>query len=67
MTYQSRTTAHAHQTEAMTRLRAQPSTFALLMGMGTGKTKVILDEWGERVSEVPNLLVVAPAGSFGNR
>jgi len=66
MTYQSRTTAHAHQTEAMTRLRANPSTFALLMGMGTGKTKVILDEWGERVGELPNLLVVAPAGSYGN-
>jgi Superfamily II DNA/RNA helicases, SNF2 family len=64
--YTSRTTAHAHQIEALNRLRARPDTFALLMGTGTGKTKVVLDEWGERVSEIPNLLVVAPAGSYAN-
>lgn len=38
------------------------------MDMGTGKTKVVLDEWGARVvaGDLDNLLVVAPAGSYMN-
>jgi len=66
--YQSRTVARAHQNEALTRLRAHPQVFALLMGTGTGKTKVILDEWGERVAagELQNLLIIAPAGAYAN-
>jgi SNF2-related domain len=66
MTYTPRLPARAHQTIALNRLRDQPETFALLMGTGTGKTKAILDEWSDRVSELPNLLVIAPAGSYAN-
>ncbi len=42
--------------------------FALLAEMGTGKTKMTLDEWGEMVDarHVENLLVVAPSGSYRN-
>jgi SNF2 family DNA or RNA helicase len=38
------------------------------MEMGTGKTKVILDEWGARVhaGDLDSLLVVAPAGAYSN-
>jgi len=66
MTYTPRLPALAHQNIALTRLRSQPTTFALLAGTGTGKTKMVLDEWSERVDEVPNLLVIAPAGSYAN-
>jgi hypothetical protein len=42
--------------------------FALLMEMGTGKSKVIVDEWGERVDakDVFDLLIIAPAGCYLN-
>jgi len=68
MAYQSRTVARAHQREALSRLRENPEVYALLMGTGTGKTKVILDEWGERVAsgDLQNLLVIAPAGAYAN-
>lgn len=68
MSYQSRTVAHAHQSEALARLRANPHVYALLMGTGTGKSKVILDEWGERVAsgDLQNLLIIAPAGAYAN-
>ena len=66
--YQSPTTPRAHQLDALARLHEHPEAFALLMEMGTGKTKVILDEWGERVSrgELNDLLVLAPAGAYDN-
>jgi len=66
--YSSRTLNRAHQSEALAHLRSHPSVFALLMGTGTGKTKVILDEWGERVmsGDLQNLLVIAPAGAYAN-
>jgi SNF2 family DNA or RNA helicase len=40
--------------------------FALLMAMRTGKTKVVLDDFGRRwvAGEVDDLLVVAPAGVY---
>jgi hypothetical protein len=66
MAYTPRLPNLAHQTIAQTRLRSQPTTFALLMGTGTGKTKVVLDEWAERVDDVPNLMIFAPAGSYAN-
>lgn len=42
--------------------------FAYLMEQGTGKSKVILDEWGEWAVNggPPDLLVIAPAGSYRN-
>ena len=66
--YHSHTINRAHQTEALSRLRSNPHVYALLMGTGTGKTKVILDEWGERVAsgDIQNLLVIAPAGAYAN-
>ncbi len=55
----------AHQVEAMKRLAGQES-FALLMAMRTGKTKVLLDDYGrlELAGEVQNLLVIAPGGVY---
>jgi SNF2 family DNA or RNA helicase len=49
-------------------LPSRGDNFAYLMDMGTGKTKVVLDEWGESAvnRELPNLLVFAPAGSYRN-
>lgn len=40
--------------------------FAVLMGMRTGKTKVVLDDWGEMADagETRDLLVVAPGGAY---
>jgi hypothetical protein len=40
--------------------------FALLMAMRTGKTKVVVDDWGELLTEekVDDLLVVAPGGAY---
>lgn len=54
-----------HQDEARARMRGRRA-FALLMGMRTGKTKVILDDWGEMVSEgeAHDLLLFSPAGAL---
>lgn len=40
--------------------------FALLMAMRTGKTKTLLDDYGQRelAGEVKNLLVIAPGGVY---
>lgn len=74
MTYRSPLKPWEHQAEYPNRVEARPSlsgadnVFSLLAEMGTGKTKMTLDEWGEMVDarEVQNLLVVAPAGSYRN-
>lgn len=74
MNYVSPLTPKKHQKEALSRLHERPSwpsnadVMAWLMDMGTGKTKVVLDEWGRRVAagELSDLLVVAPAGSYRN-
>lgn len=57
---------YAHQIEASCLLKKDPPAFALLMEMRTGKTKVSLDEWGEKVHRgvVDQLLVIAPAGVY---
>jgi len=67
MSYKPATTAYEHQSRALSLLRKH-DYFAVLMEMGTGKSKVICDEWGERADdgEIPNLLVIAPAGSYRN-
>jgi hypothetical protein len=71
--YRSPTTAMAHQLRAVAASRAAPpvpsgSVFAYLMDMGTGKSKVVLDEFGEdAVSGGPlDLLIFGPAGSYRN-
>lgn len=58
--------SYAHQAEAQRRLRLQPAFFALLMAMRTGKTKVIIDNFGELELRgmTRDLLVIAPAGSY---
>lgn len=55
------TTPYAHQVEALHKMQGKEA-FALLMGMRTGKTKVIIDEWV--ADGMPDLLVVAPAGAY---
>jgi hypothetical protein len=60
-----------HQITAANRLKKLPTardTFALLMEMGTGKSKVIVDEFGERVEakDASDLLLFAPAGCYLN-
>lgn len=72
--YKPRLKARAHQREALHRITQMPmrpsrcDVFALLMEMGTGKSKVVLDEFGERVDarDLTDLLVIAPAGSYRN-
>lgn len=58
---------YTHQKEAENRLRNN-STYALLMDMGTGKTRPVIRDWWERAEVGTNksLLVVAPAGSYAN-
>jgi hypothetical protein len=61
----------AHQTVArqrMAKLPADRDVYALLMEMGTGKSKVIVDEFGERAAldDVSDLLLFAPAGCYLN-
>src|SRR5262249_31759061 len=53
------------QVEALRRLMGKTS-FALLMAMRTGKTKVIIDDFGrlEAAGELEDLLVIAPAGVY---
>lgn len=65
--YQFYTQPYGHQLAALLASAARP-TFALLMEMGTGKTKVILDDWAARVAakELMDLLIVAPAGCYRN-
>lgn len=66
--------ARPHQSEALYEIYNRPrfpsheDVFALLMEMGTGKSKVIVDEWGERAyyRELSDLLIIAPAGCYRN-
>jgi hypothetical protein len=74
MLYVPKTTPMTHQVKALKKAYLAPArpskddNFAFLMDMGTGKSKVVLDEWGAGAvnDELPNLLVVAPAGSYRN-
>ena len=74
MTYQPLTKPRAHQVEALKRIENKPGSpssqdvFALLMEYGSGKSKVICDEWGEReeAGDLQDLLVIAGAGSYLN-
>lgn len=72
--YYPKTAPMKHQVKALEaayRAPARPSSgdnFAYLMDMGTGKSKVVLDEWGAGVQNggPRSLLMVAPAGSYRN-
>jgi hypothetical protein len=62
MTYVSKRAPRMKQAEAIEFLRGKPVA-ALLMAMRTGKTKVIVDDWGSN-PYLDNLLVIAPAGAY---
>lgn len=53
------------QAEALEKMEGR-EFFALLMAMRTGKTKVVLDDFGRRwvAGEADDLLVIAPAGVY---
>jgi SNF2-related domain len=63
--YQPKFPRWKHQDEAL-RLSRSKNAFALFMEMRTGKTKCVLDEFGEFElrGEIKHLLVVAPAGVY---
>lgn len=66
--YSPKHEAYSHQTEALGIL-SDKSAFALFLDMGTGKTKIILDEFQEECSKedgLTDLLIVAPGGSYSN-
>src|ERR1700685_1823127 len=56
---------YPHQVEAAAKMRPL-DRFALLMGVRTGKTKVLIDDWGERAEagETKDLLAVCPGGAL---
>ncbi len=72
--YSPRLPPRQHQEEALARLGQRPCTpssedvFAYLCEMGTGKTYMILREWGEGVVAGcwDSLLLIAPAGVYRN-
>lgn len=65
--YEFKTPPYDHQREIFLRSRDDEG-FALLMGMGTGKTKVTLDTaaWNYAQGKINCLLVVAPNGVHRN-
>jgi SNF2 family DNA or RNA helicase len=65
LTYVPRLPPYAHQREALDKMRGREA-FALLMSMRTGKSKVLIDDWGTLVDgdEAQNLMVVAPGGVY---
>lgn len=67
MVYEFKTRPYAHQRKALQVSRGR-EVFAFLMEMGTGKTKVAVDEIGIMYDEgsIDAALVVAPKGVYGN-
>jgi len=63
--YQPKMSRWKHQNEALDALNSSDA-FALFMEMRTGKTKTILDEFGEdeHAGIIRNLLVIAPGGVY---
>lgn len=65
MKYQTALPPYSHQIEAL-REMGDKEAYALLMAMRTGKTKVLLDNFGEleAAGKVDDLFVIAPAGVY---
>lgn len=65
MTFSPVLTPYPHQVEALVKMEGRRA-FALLMEMRTGKTKVIVDDWGrmEAAGEVRDLLYLSPGGAL---
>lgn len=66
-TYEYKTKPYAHQLEALRRSLPLPA-YAFLMEMGTGKTKVAVDEIGIlfQDDEIDAAVVIAPKGVYSN-
>lgn len=67
MSYVEKTVSYAHQLAARDKARGRAG-FGYLMEMGTGKTKVAIDELGEALEErhVEQALILAPNGVYSN-
>lgn len=67
MNYAFKTTPYEHQSYAFQQSRHLPS-FALLLDMGTGKSKICLDTigWLFEKKEIELALIVSPKGVVGN-
>jgi hypothetical protein len=65
LTYVSKRTPRAKQAEALSLIDGRDA-FALLMAMRTGKTKVIVDDWGRQVDSglQMDLGIIAPGGAY---
>lgn len=67
MRYEHKTQPYGHQVEALRRAWKRPG-YGFLMEMGTGKSKVLVDEatalW--EAGEIDTALVIAPKGVYGN-
>lgn len=65
MVYQSKRKPRAKQAEALSLINGRDA-FALLMAMRTGKTKVIVDDWGRQVAtgRQLDLGIIAPGGAY---
>lgn len=63
--YRPKKQAYPHQKKALVRMDGKKA-FALLMAMRTGKTKVVLDDFGrlELAGLAEDLIVIAPAGVY---
>lgn len=74
MTYTPRLKLMKHQIDCIRAIRNKPpvpcpsDVFAILADMGTGKSAMVLAEWGEDATSggPMDLLLVAPAGSYRN-
>lgn len=72
--YRPQLAPYGHQVTALQRIASRPSSpsdqdvFALLMEYGTGKSKVVCDEFGarEEAGDLQDIAVVAGAGSYRN-
>lgn len=65
MTYVSPRKPWEHQEKALAHVTGT-TAFGLLMEMRTGKTKVVLDEYGrlEQIGRCKNLIILAPGGAY---
>jgi hypothetical protein len=65
--YKFKTKPYAHQLKALI-TSWDKETFALFMEMGTGKSKVLIDNIGILYDkgEIQNVLIIAPKGVYRN-
>jgi SNF2-related domain len=63
--YRSKRVPRINQAKGLAAIQGRKA-FAMLMAMRTGKTKVIVDDWGEMVAndQMRDLVIVAPGGVY---